>query len=200
MAVATLVRGGRLADAERVTAELADGIDGRDAPLAAAALLSCHGILAAGHGRTEEAAGAFDTARAAYTALPQPYSAARAGEAAARCRLALGDGGAAPRLAAVAERFAELGATRDAARCRRVLRGHHVPLPSRRGRRGYGDELSPREREVARFVALGHTNREIADVLFLSPRTVEQHVAKVLRKLGVGSRGEVDGSGLAITP
>ncbi|NEB13166.1 helix-turn-helix transcriptional regulator, partial [Streptomyces coelicoflavus] len=69
--------------------------------------------------------------------------------------------------------------------------GTGVVTPSRRGRRGYGDALSPREREVARLVSLGHTNREIADVLFLSPRTIEQHVAKVLRKLGVSSRADV---------
>ncbi|WP_217193259.1 helix-turn-helix domain-containing protein, partial [Streptomyces buecherae] len=107
---------------------------------------------------------------------------------------AAGGAGLAGELAALAEQFAALGATRDAARCRRVLRGNGVSTPSRRGRRGYGDQLSPREREVARLVALGHTNREIADVLFLSPRTVEQHVAKVLRKLNVTSRGEVSGA------
>ncbi|MER7399790.1 helix-turn-helix transcriptional regulator, partial [Streptomyces sp. NPDC000151] len=114
-----------------------------------------------------------------------------AAEASARCRLSAGDRKAAEAIAELADTFAELGATRDAARCRRVLRGNGVVTPSRRGRRGYGDALSPREREVARLVALGHTNREIADVLFLSPRTVEQHVAKVLRKLGVASRAEV---------
>ncbi|MFF9899381.1 ATP-binding protein [Streptomyces longispororuber] len=200
LAVAALVHEGGLADAERVTAELADGIAGRDAPLAAAALDVCHGVLAVGRGRAEEAAASFGAARAAYAALPQPYSAARAAEAAARCRLAAGERAAAAELAAAAERFTELGATRDAARCRRVLRGHNVPLPSRRGRRGYGDRLSPRESEVARLVALGHTNREIAEVLFLSPRTVEQHVAKVLRKLHVGSRAEVGRHGLAATP
>lgn len=41
------------------------------------------------------------------------------------------------------------------------------------------------------MVAQGHTNREIADVLYLSPRTVEQHVARVLRKLNVTSRTDV---------
>lgn len=44
-------------------------------------------------------------------------------------------------------------------------------------------------------MSLGHTNREIADVLFLSPRTIEQHVAKVLRKLGVSSRADVPADG-----
>ncbi|GAA2072992.1 LuxR family transcriptional regulator [Streptomyces albiaxialis] len=189
-AVTALVRDGRLPEAERTAAELAEGIEGRDAPLASAALRACRGTLAAGGGRTAEAAALFDAARTAYAALPHPYAAARAGEAAARCRLGEGDEGTA-QLLAVSEEFAALGATRDAARCRRVLRGNDVVLPSRRGRRGYGDQLSPREQDVARLVALGHTNREIADVLFLSPRTVEHHVAQVLRKLNLGSRAEV---------
>ncbi|MFG3252719.1 ATP-binding protein [Streptomyces sp. NPDC048172] len=195
LAVTVLVRGGRLPDAERITTELAEGIEGLDAPLASAALRACRGALAAGDGRTGEAAALFDTARTAYAALPHPYAAARAGEAAARCRLGT-DEEATPQLLTSAEEFEALGATRDAARCRRVLRGNDVVLPSRRGRRGYGDQLSPRERDVARLVALGHTNREIADVLFLSPRTVEHHVAKVLRKLNLGSRAEVAATAL----
>jgi DNA-binding CsgD family transcriptional regulator len=44
---------------------------------------------------------------------------------------------------------------------------------------------------VARLLAGGHTNREIAEILFLSPRTVEQHAARVLRKLGVSSRSQL---------
>ncbi|MEV7013058.1 AAA family ATPase [Streptosporangium sp. NPDC051022] len=94
-------------------------------------------------------------------------------------------------LSALADRFTEMGATRDADRCRHRLRSHGTVKPSRRGRRGYGDVLSPREEDVARLLARGRTNREIAEVLFLSPRTVEQHVARTLRKLGKRSRTDL---------
>src|SRR5207245_486772 len=77
---------------------------------------------------------------------------------------------------------------RSAPRCQHALRGHGTVVRSRRGRRGYGDELSPREKDVARLLARGHSNREIAEVLFLSPRTVEHHVARVLQKSGARSR------------
>ncbi|MFI0480809.1 ATP-binding protein [Actinomadura sp. 9N215] len=189
MSVAALVRAGARVEAERVTEEFAEGIAGRDAPLAAAALPACRGILAAARDSMADAAEAFGAACAAYSALPQPYHAALAAEAAARCRMTMGGG--IRELIVLVDEFAALGASRDAARCRRVLRGHGVVLPSRRGRRGYGDQLSPRESEVARLVALGHTNRQIADALVLSTRTVEQHVAKVLRKLNVRSRAQV---------
>ncbi|MEU6114631.1 AAA family ATPase [Streptomyces sp. NPDC047117] len=194
MAVTALVRSGRCREAAALGEEFAGAAAGIDAPLAAAAAEVCRGVVACARERYGEAVAAFGRARDGYAALPRPYSEARAAEAAARCRLAAGDRDAAGAVAELADVFAGLGATRDAARCRRVLRGNGVVTPSRRGRRGYGDELSPREREVARLVALGHTNREIADVLFLSPRTVEQHVAKVLRKLGVTSRAGVAGA------
>jgi two-component system response regulator NreC len=51
--------------------------------------------------------------------------------------------------------------------------------------------LSEREREVLDLLALGHTNVEIASLLFLSPRTVETHRASIQRKLGVKSRADL---------
>jgi DNA-binding NarL/FixJ family response regulator len=50
--------------------------------------------------------------------------------------------------------------------------------------------LSRREVEVLRLVSVGHTNREIAQTLFLSPRTIDMHVRNVLTKLGCRSRTE----------
>jgi predicted ATPase/DNA-binding SARP family transcriptional activator/DNA-binding CsgD family transcriptional regulator len=53
------------------------------------------------------------------------------------------------------------------------------------------DPLSAREREVAAMVARGMSNRQIAQELFLSERTIENHISKILRKLGRSSRTEV---------
>ena len=53
------------------------------------------------------------------------------------------------------------------------------------------DGLTERERDVVRLVALGHTNREIADRLVLSVRTVETHRARIQHRLGLRSRAEL---------
>ena len=52
-------------------------------------------------------------------------------------------------------------------------------------------ELSARELEIAACVALGLTNRAIAERLFVSPRTVEKHIEHVMNKIGVDSRAAV---------
>jgi non-specific serine/threonine protein kinase len=51
--------------------------------------------------------------------------------------------------------------------------------------------LSAREAEIARLVGKGLGNREIGELLFLSPRTVEKHVEHVMNKLSVTSRAEI---------
>ncbi len=52
-------------------------------------------------------------------------------------------------------------------------------------------ELSPREIEIVRLIALGFTSREIADKLHLSRRTVETHRSRIHSKLGVTTRAEL---------
>jgi DNA-binding NarL/FixJ family response regulator len=50
--------------------------------------------------------------------------------------------------------------------------------------------LTPREREVLGLLALGRTNRQIADELFISENTAGVHVSNILGKLAVAGRGE----------
>jgi two-component system, NarL family, response regulator NreC len=58
-------------------------------------------------------------------------------------------------------------------------------------RRAESDPLSDREREVLRLLALGHTNQEIAKLLFISVRTAETHRAHIVQKLGLANRAEL---------
>jgi DNA-binding NarL/FixJ family response regulator len=53
------------------------------------------------------------------------------------------------------------------------------------------EELSPREQEVVKLIAEAHTNREIAEILHLSEKTVESHRGRVLQKLGMRDRVEL---------
>jgi DNA-binding NarL/FixJ family response regulator len=69
------------------------------------------------------------------------------------------------------------------------------------------DELTPHELQVALVVAQGASNRDAAARLFLSPKTVEFHLGRIYRKLGVTSRlelarhfAELDTGGLAPEP
>ncbi|MGW0750226.1 LuxR C-terminal-related transcriptional regulator [Streptomyces sp. NPDC002587] len=193
-AVEATLRAGATATAHAMTAEFAAGLVDRDAPSAEAALEWTRGVLAEHAGNTAEAAACYERSAAAYRALPRPYHEALTAAGAARCALVLGDDGgtAVTALADRATVFDALGATWDAARIRADLR-HHQPAGERRppGRPRYGDLLSPREAEVAELAAAGMSNREIATTLHLSPRTVEQHVARALQKSGVHSRQQL---------
>jgi two-component system response regulator NreC len=58
-------------------------------------------------------------------------------------------------------------------------------------RRAEEDPLSDREREVLRLLALGHTNQEIATMLYISVRTAETHRAHIMQKLRLQTRAEL---------
>jgi DNA-binding NarL/FixJ family response regulator len=88
------------------------------------------------------------------------------------------------------ERVSDIGVLKDA--IQRIAEGECVLDPTivarliRRPRRtGPLDELTDREREVLALIAEGRSNQGIAEVLVLSPKTVEAHVGRILAKLGL---------------
>ncbi len=192
-AVEATVRAAEPAVARYMVDEFTAGIDGKQAPTATAALIRCHALLAQAGGTLPEAAELFQRARACYQAHPRPYDAALMAEAAGRCALASSPQTTAgvAELADAARELEALGAAWDVARVRAELRAHPGAERPARGRPRYDERLSPREHEVAELAGAGLSNREIAATLHLSPRTVEQHVARALRKLGVASRNDL---------
>jgi DNA-binding CsgD family transcriptional regulator len=93
--------------------------------------------------------------------------------------------------------FENHGYDRIAGACRSLLRQAGAPVPRQR----HGAEsvppslravgVSPRELEVLTLLADGLPNREIAERLYLSPRTVERHIANLVVKTGVGRRSQL---------
>ncbi|GAA2808609.1 ATP-binding protein [Crossiella cryophila] len=179
-AVACHLSTGQVDAVQDLLAELTNGLSGTDAPYAQATLTACQATLAAATGNHQQSQHLYRSAIEQHQSLGLTYRATQLAEQAG-----------ATELGTLAQTYDALGATVDAARCRHHLRGTGIATPSPRGRRGYGSQLSPREQDIARLVAGGHTNREIAETLFLSRRTVEEYVAKVCRKLNVSSRHDI---------
>ncbi|MFJ7181118.1 LuxR C-terminal-related transcriptional regulator [Streptomyces massasporeus] len=207
-AVEAMARAGESTAARTMIEELATGLTGADSPSATAALSWSRAVLAEVVGLPGDAVPLYREAAEVFGHATRPYARSLVTEAAARCALqAAGAGGpmvdrqgtdpaesarAADELALCVSEFTGLGAVWDAARARAELRRHQPSKEGRPpGRPAYGTQLSPREREVAELAAAGLTNREIAVTLHLSPRTVEQHVARAMRKLGTPSRQDL---------
>ncbi len=188
--VDALIAAGRGADAADLVVTFGRRLRGCDAPAPRAALSLCRAILAEHRGDHAIAARAFARAAAAWSALPRPYDALLARERQANCLFAAGDNQHGIRtLSEVLVGFSALGVRAGAARVEQLLRGQGVqPRRSGAGRPGYGDQLSPRELDVVRLLVTGQTDRQIAEALFVSPRTVAYHLDSARRKLNVSSR------------
>jgi DNA-binding NarL/FixJ family response regulator len=119
----------------------------------------------------------------AWRALDCPYDAA----------LALVDADDEPALRQAHDELVQLGARPAATIVARKLRERGVrgvPRGPRRATQELPARLTPREAEVLELVASGLRDGEIAERLFLSPKTVGHHVSAILRKLGVRTRSE----------
>jgi DNA-binding NarL/FixJ family response regulator len=88
--------------------------------------------------------------------------------------------------------------------CRAAMRGEPFLYPgavralirehlerARRGEAGRADPLTPREQEIVKLIAEAHNNDQIAELLFISKKTVERHRANILEKLGMRDRVEL---------
>ncbi len=171
-----------IADGDPATAAVAadelDAVAGtyRSSGLQAVAKRSRGSVLLA-TGRTEEALSILRSACSGWTELEAPYDCAKVRVLLARAYRQLGDIESSDReLDAARAAFKELGAELDA---REAAGEPDASLPN---------GLTEREGEVLALVAAGRTNRQIADELFLSQKTVARHVSNIFTKLGVTTR------------
>ena len=183
--VEALVRLGRLDDARHaldawVARRMADEV-----PVAEATAARCEGLLA----DDDEFPEVFERALAGHEPLEDAFGKARTrlcfGERLRRKGLRVE---ARRELHAALETFERVEASPWIERTRSELRASGERL---RRREESGDELTPQELQVALQVSEGKTNKEVAAAMFLSPKTVEFHLARIFRKLGVSSRTEL---------
>ncbi|HET9242675.1 MAG TPA: AAA family ATPase [Gaiella sp.] len=143
----------------------------------------CRGLLQAARSDLVGAHEALDRALAAHERIELPFDRARA--LLVRGAVERRSGQRARAKASLAEAIAEferMGAPLWAERARAEL--GRVPIR----RKGATDGLTVAEARVAELVAQGRSNREVAQALFVSPKTVEANLTRIYRKLGVRSR------------
>lgn len=146
------------------------------------------GRALAAAGQAVQAGARLDAALSEFLRLDMPYEAARTRLLGARARAEHEPEVAVAEAQLALAVFEDLGAGMDADATAALLRQLGVKA-ARMGPRGVG-ALTKREHEVLSLIAEGLSNPDIAARLYLSRKTVEHHVARVLAKLGVRSRGE----------
>ena len=174
------VRSGRSAEAAEPMAELEYQVARTDDPLTRSALHRCRGLL-------EEDVDQLEQSLALHAGLTVPFERARTefclGE---RLRREGHRTDARAHLTAALLGFERLGAEPWAVWARRELVA--TGQTARRRQPATADELTPQELQVAVIVAGGATNKEAAAQLFVSPKTIETHLLRTYRKLGIRSR------------
>jgi DNA-binding CsgD family transcriptional regulator len=147
----------------------------------------CRGLVVAASGELESAFAALERALEEHQRLPERFERARTllalGSVRRRARQRRGARAALGEALAL---FEALGATLWAAKAK-------AELTRIGGRPPAGAELTAIEERITQLVARGLTNREVADAMLVSPRTVEGHLTRVYAKLGLRSRAELVG-------
>ena len=178
--VEIMLAAGDVAAARAAAAELDALATAFDQPLLRALAATATGRLLLVENDGRSAAPALRRAWAGWRDLDAPYEAARARvQLALACRALGDDDGAEMELDAARIAFVQLGAGPDVAA---------VEALSSRSRADDPSGLTAREREVLCLVAAGHSNRQIADDLFISEKTVASHLTHIFTKLEVTSR------------
>jgi DNA-binding CsgD family transcriptional regulator len=184
--VEALLRAGRRSDAERALRRLEEQAQQTGGKWAGAAAARCRGLLSSDEELDETFLHALDL----HERTVGPFERARTllcyGE---RLRRGRRRTDAREPLRASLEVFERLGAAPWAERARSELEATGEQL--RRGDDHPSQRLTPQELQVALVVARGATNREAGAALFLSPKTIETHLGRVYRKVGVRSRTEL---------
>jgi DNA-binding CsgD family transcriptional regulator len=182
--IEALVELGRIGDALEVLEPWESDAERLDRAWALAQTIRCRGLVAAARGDLDLAIELLGESVARHSAVGDPFGRARALFALARVLRSDGQKRAARQTfqEALAE-FETLGAARWVERTRTEL--------GRIGGRMREDGLTAAETRVARLVAEGRTNREVAAALFLSQKTVESHLSRIYAKLDVRSRTEL---------
>ncbi|MET0451039.1 MAG: AAA family ATPase [Mycobacterium sp.] len=183
-AVEALVMLDRLDDAEPLIEVLERNGSRLDRPWMLAVGGRCRGMLLAARGDADEARRTTELALAEHDRIPMPFERARTLLVLSRIQRQQRQSEAATGSLEEALRvFERLGTPLWAARARAEL--DRSAIDARR------QTLTTSEQKVARLTASGMTNGEVAATLFVSPKTVEFHLAGVYRKLGIRSRAEL---------
>jgi DNA-binding CsgD family transcriptional regulator len=186
-AIEALIALGRLEEAEELLGVWEELGERFDRPRIRATAARCRALLGAAHGDLDAALVHAEVALEHHRDLPVPFERARTlivlgtlhrrtkRKAAARAALE-----------EAIEILDSMGARLWAGRARAEL--------GRIGGRARSDGLTPTEQRVADLVAEGRSNKEVAEALFVSVRTVEANLTRVYAKLGIRSRTELAAS------
>ena len=183
--IEALVALGRVEEAEALLSRLEERASRLDRPSALAAAGRARGLLETVRGRHEDGLAALESALVEHDRIRMPFERARtllvlgSLERRAKHKRVARDS-----LHKALEAFEHLGARLWVERAR-------TELASIGGRARSSGDLTPTERRVAELVAEGRATKEVASLLFVSPKTVEGHLSRIYAKLGVHSRTEL---------